>query len=306
MNMEQDEDGNTEDYLIPSANIGTMVKSKHQPNLKSNEKISSIKSPSAHHPSVIKQPASGPPYVLISSRGPAADHQGELLGLYRKIEEMREGCSVYLQEQDTEYTDSMGKMFSAQGVWSIEDGEGVVRLRAATPSERPTSVIKWKYKDIHGLRWWDGGGLITVVALSEMPSCDCQVTISLGKDIVSDIKEPRIEGVYTANGSYRLGRPVLQHSGGLFTISVEARRKGVAWYVSSGVGWYLCSGSAPSMCPADPRAARNERLGEKHWSWRYYSRQKGWDYCRPCRGTSLKCNKHLGPGLPPSFDLHST
>ena len=60
-----------------------------------------------------KQPASGPPYVLISSSGPAADHQGEFFGLYRKIEEMREGRSVYLQEQDTEYTDSLGKMFSA-------------------------------------------------------------------------------------------------------------------------------------------------------------------------------------------------
>merc|ERR1712137_243527 len=83
MNMEQDEDGNTEDYLIPSANIGTMVKSKHQPTLKSNEKISSIKSP-AHHPSAIKQPASsGPPYVLISSRGPAADHQGTGHRVYR-------------------------------------------------------------------------------------------------------------------------------------------------------------------------------------------------------------------------------
>ena len=82
---------------------------------------------------------------------------------------MREGRSVYLQEQDKEYTDSLGKMFSAQGVWSIEDGEGVVRLKAAKPSVSPTSIM-WEYKDIHGLRWWWG------IALNEKPSCDCQVT----------------------------------------------------------------------------------------------------------------------------------
>ena len=130
------------------------------------------------------------------------------------------------------------------------------------------------------------------------------------KDIVGDIKDPGMEGVYTANSSYRLGRPVLQHSGVRFTLSVEARRMGVAWYVSSGVCWYLHCGLAPSMCPADPRAARNERLGEEHWSLRYYSKKRGWDYCRPCRGTSLKCNKHLGPGLPlppfPWSPLHQT
>ena len=61
MNKEQDEDGTNENYFIPSVNIGILLNSKHQPNLKSKEKMTPIKSP-AQYPSVIKQPASGPPY----------------------------------------------------------------------------------------------------------------------------------------------------------------------------------------------------------------------------------------------------
>ena len=75
--------------------------------------------------------------------------------------------------------------------------------------------------------------------------------------------EPGVEGVYKADGSYYLGRPVLQHEEGHFT----AYARGGFWIVSSGVGGtgYLVSGSAPSQCPADPRAARNER--QTHWEY---------------------------------------
>ena len=79
-----------------------------------------------------------------------------------------------------------------------------------------------------------------------------------------------VAGVYRADGSYREGRPVLQHSGGLFTLSVS-RYGGYCWRVESSVGYvlYLRSGSAPSQCPADPRAARNERLGQRQTHWQY-------------------------------------
>ena len=81
-----------------------------------------------------------PTFFLITSSGPAADHQCDMLGLYRRTEQMTEGSRVYMREQDTKYGASERKLFSDQGVWSISFG-GMV-LRAATPSESPTSV-KW-------------------------------------------------------------------------------------------------------------------------------------------------------------------
>ena len=166
---------------------------------------------------------------------------------------------------------------------------GYERLRAATPSDSPTSV-NWQYREY--IEWLDDPAL-TVTGLSEKPS-ECEVTISLSQDIDRDIMGPGVAGVYTANGSYRHGKPVLQHSGGLFTLSVGVGGcyRG-CWYVQSGVGGaeYLYSGSAPSQCPADPRAARNESVGQTHWI--YYNRQEA---LTSGSGISVKCNKCVVQG----------
>ena len=108
--------------------------------------------------------------------------------------------------------------------------------------------------------------------------------MSLTEAISRDMKEPGVAGVagvYWADGTYSEGRPVFRHSDGGFTIGVW----GGCWVVRFAVGdwevrsdfqggWYLRSASAPSMCPADPRAARSERRGEKHWT--YKSKQGGY------------------------------
>ena len=156
---------------------------------------------------------------------------------------------------------------------------GYERLRAATPSDSPTSV-NWQYREY--IEWLDDPAL-TVTGLSEKPS-ECEVTISLSRDIKRDIRDKGVTGVYTGDGSYHRGRPVLHHSGGLFTLSVDYS----CWRVQSGVGGdlYLYSESAPSQCPADPRAARNERRGETHWS--YWSKQIE---LTESSGISVKCNK---------------
>ena len=167
---------------------------------------------------------------------------------------------------------------------------GYERLRASTPSESPTSV-NWQYREY--VEWLDDPAL-TVTGLSEKPS-ECEVTISLSRDIKREILDgvgvgEGVAGVYTGDGSYRRGRPVLHHSGGLFTLSVDYS----CWRVQSGVGCdlYLYSESAPSQCPADPRAPRNERLGETHWS--YVSKQAG--RTESSSGISVKCNKCIVQG----------
>jgi len=113
---------------------------------------------------------------------------------------------------------------------------------------------------------------------------ECEVRISLSKDITRDMEEPRVAGVYRADGTYYNGRPVFRHSGGKFTLSVC----GADWEVSAyGGACFLSSGSAPSMCPADPRAARCERLGQTHWMYRSkvgIERESG--------DIRVTCNKH--------------
>jgi len=219
-------------------------------------------------------------YLLVSSTGSAANHQSDMLGLYRKTEEMRDGRSVYIQEHDTKYGGSSHrKLSSAQGVWRITRN-GSVWLRAATPSESPTSV-KWQYDEDYKQTWRDDQTL-TVTGLSEKPS-QCEVTISLSHDVKRDIWVPEVAGVYRADGSYCNGRPVLRHSEGSFTLSA-----GGNWRVSPrvGGGQYLYSRSAPSQCVADPSAARNEREGVTHW--KYWSKQGEFP---ESKRIIIKCNK---------------
>ena len=212
--------------------------------------------------------------------------------MFRKTEELREGRSVYTLMHDSKYSKGRtSKLFSDQGVWSIdEDYYGNVLLRAATPSESPTSVT-WQYKEHPTIDKCHEDPALTVTSLSEKPS-DCEVTISLSQDVKSDISEPGVEGLYKADGSYYKGRPVLKHQGqgGLLTLYMDG---GGWWSVSPGVGYgvYLCSGSAPSQCPADPRAARNDMRGRTHWEYtnKQY-RNNRWS--TESSGVTIRCAKH--------------
>ena len=233
---------------------------------------------------VIQYPASDYPFLLVSSSGPAADLLGDMFGLYRKTEKIREGRSVYTQMNDTKYSYSPHNLLSHQGVWTITNGSTGF-LRASTTSGSPTSDTL-KYKE-HDKNTWHDDPALTVTSLSEKPDV-CEVTISLSEDIKGDIDEPGMEGMYKADGSYYNGRPVLQHQGGRFTLHVGGLGY---WEVSTGVGgaWFLESGSAPSQCPADPRAARNEMKGQTRW--RYRNKQYGWR--TESSGISVKCKTHL-------------
>ena len=234
-----------------------------------------------------------PPFLLITSCGPAADHQSDMFGMYRLTREMTEGRSVYVQESG--HGSSPCKLFSDEdGFWGISkdgyDGDAYL-MATTTPSESPTTV-KWQY---YGLRivadyGWDDDPELTVTGLSKMPSCECEVTIRLSVDIQGDMVMTIVAGSYRADGSYYNGRPVLRHYGGLFMLYVMDGR----WIVSSDVGddmEYLESGSAPSMCPAHPRAARVEYgdfRGLKHW---IFASKRIWT--QQTTGISVTCNKHL-------------
>ena len=214
---------------------------------------------------------SPPNFILISSRGPAAENHADKMGLYRLSDEMRDGRSVYIQEQDNEYDDSPCELFSVKGGWVVT-WLGNLYMIATSPSKSPTSV-NWQYFQWDDNTWQDDQRLI-VAGHSEKPS-GCEVTISLREDIASDIVEPGVAGVYTADGSYHRGRPVLRHSGGLYTLCVW---DGV-WEVSSGVGGeaYIWGGVASDLFPADT----------KKRDWEYDSLQ---GYIIKSNGISVSCN----------------
>lgn len=236
--------------------------------------------------------SSGDKYLLVSSSGPAGDRWKARLGLYRKSEDTREGRSVYIKEYDTKNGHIL-RLFSYQGVWNIrwchKNFILMAILRASTPSVSPTSVT-WQYAEycpISQKKTWHDDPAITVTSLSEKPS-ECEITISLPEDVKRDIWEPGVEGVYKADGTYRLGRPVLRHSGGRFTVSA-----GSCWTVLSGVNGgagspiYLQGGSVPSQCQAGPWAARKERRGQTHWN--SFGNPGGFP---ESSGIIVKCNKH--------------
>ena len=119
---------------------------------------------------------------------------------------------------DTKYSYSPHNLLSHQGVWTITNGSTGF-LRASTTSGSPTSDTL-KYKE-HDKNTWHDDPALTVTSLSDKPDdCECEVTISLSEDIKRDMYEPGVEGLYKADGSYFLGRPVLQHEGDRFTLSV--------------------------------------------------------------------------------------
>ena len=230
------------------------------------------------------------PFILVSSSGPAADHQSNHLGLYRKTEEMREGRSVYIQEETKDTPTN--KLSSIQGVWTITN-YNVGLMRAATPSNSPTSTVKWQYIHEHDnlreyeITWHDDPAL-TVTGLTELPTCECEITISLSENVKRDIQEPGVVGEYRPLGSYRYGRPVLQHSEGRIRLYVEISSWVLGSYEQYHLGEkYLMSGSVPSQCPADPRAARNEKNGLTRW--RYKRNQRGYTESKTI---TIKCNKH--------------
>merc|ERR1712150_71773 len=206
----------------------TLVESKHQPTMKLNKKTTPIKPPMIES-SVMASPlstirlkpaSSDPPFLMISSSGPAADHQSDMFGLYKRIWERSEGRSVYIQEHSTEYGDNSGKLISVQGTWRIVSFS-TVWLRAATPSESPTSV-KWEYEVDKNKATWREDAALTVTSFIEKPSCECEVTISLSEDVERNIMEPGgagVAGVYRENGLYCRGRPVLQ--AGRFTLTAK-------------------------------------------------------------------------------------
>ena len=61
-----------------------------------------------------------PNFIMISPPAPAADNHADMMGVYRRSDEMRDGRSVYIQEQDDKYEDSPCELVSVKGGWLVK------------------------------------------------------------------------------------------------------------------------------------------------------------------------------------------
>ena len=212
-----------------------------------------------------------------------------MFGLYRKTEEegQREGRSIYIQEHGDIYYDPPVELFSDRGIWVVkESGNSQVLLSAEKPSESPTSV-KWKWYRDKGTGTWQVDPALTVVSLNEKPS-GCEITIHLSGDISSEFIDKGVAGVYRSDGLYQTGRPVFKHWEGIFEICADN-----CWKVGSDHSWELESGSAPSLCPADPRAAWNEFQRQNNWEYNTKLRPlRSQQRPNPANKIRITCKKH--------------
>ena len=120
---------------------------------------------------------SDPEFFLFSSTGPAAFHHHSL-GLYRQFRQAQIEHSTehrfYIQEKDEDYELNSKGLLNMQGIWFVvtasEDGQCVVLMKTANPSQSPTSVT-WQYFDFVEKQFFDDH-TITVTSHSERPIKD--------------------------------------------------------------------------------------------------------------------------------------
>ena len=102
--------------------------------------------------------------------------------------------------------------------------------------------------------------------------------------------------LFRADGTFCRGRQILKHIESNLRLYVNARG---CWVVSSDTGGdrVLMSRSAPSLCPADPRAGLKDDMKTTFWSyepapwWVIVNEMDNGGDMIESSGISLKCNK---------------
>ena len=144
-----------------------------------------------------------PKFFLISPTGAAADHRCDCdtLGLFGQSEVER---NVYFQEDENPETWCY-KLVHHQGFWVVMSSRQSIYLRSEWPTSESPASVKWQYYDWEQSIWRDDQTL-TVISLSEKPTCECEVTIRLSSNIARDIGDPGVSGVYRPDGTSWEGR----------------------------------------------------------------------------------------------------
>ena len=226
--------------------------------------------------------------LLVTSSGPSAENQGDMLGIYKKAG-THNNCPYYRQE-DTEMSDGEEEVIyrSNEGGWVIGPGlDGIRHLKNASKTES-VPLTGWTCWDSVSQK--DRYDQYLRIFPDQPPACgEITISDSVNKTI-SDwyAGQSKCLGVYMPTQMFSAGRRVFKHQTQERYLLVPPGK--VYWRVTESVeseGGWMRSGCAPSMCPADPRAKTNERQG---WtSWLYgKGKEGGWRH----GDITVKCSVH--------------
>ena len=105
---------------------------------------------------------------------------------------------------------------------------------------------------------------LTVTTISDLSSAICSyITVSAKGEAAR--KQPQCMGTFTPTGDYSRGRQVFSSDRGRYLmVKADWARWGVTDSVTATRAG-IFSGCSPGMCPAHPRASRNDSDGQKSW-----------------------------------------
>ena len=222
------------------------------------------------------------PYICITSTGPTADLNSDVLGLYALSGTRHGGKPVY-QQMDTEIDGSGGfKIWygSMNQIWTVgKIDSNQPQLLAKTTTSNPTTAA-WQFKDYdHYHQYWfyRDDVALTVTAMVQLPpACSVIISCASSRSLPRGKFHPEVLGEYAATARYQKGRVVYKHVDQELYLAVGSGPGGAGcWTVQKEVGrvcgdcTLLHSQTAPTLCPAHPRAARTDRWGgKKYWRWR--------------------------------------
>ena len=198
--------------------------------------------------------------ILVTSAGPSAEHQGDMLGLYKDAG-THNNCHYYKQV-DTERTDRKEPVIyrskEGEGGWVIGPGlDGATRLKNESNTES-VPLSGWSCRTSYDID--DPYLRIT----PDLPPACGEITITASGDAA--VKQPTCVGVYTPTLMFSAGRRVFKHQTQERYLLVPPGYD--EWGVRERVeteGAKIASCCAPSMCPADPRAGSSRPLDRTSW-----------------------------------------
>ena len=217
------------------------------------------------------------PYLNISSTGPTADWHSCALGLYALVPGTRHGGKPVYQQMGGGLSTYKVLYSKKKKVWTVVDADEKI-LTAKTTTSNPTTAA-WKVVVICN----QDDITLTVAAMTRLPPA-CSVSISCpsldasasasanllhrllswigftSPDPVRDELLLQVMGEYAATDQYQYGRVVYKKVDMELYLSVRLNNCG-CWVVDWGEGCdsfspILDSQTAPSLCPADPQAAK--------------------------------------------------
>ena len=227
-----------------------------------------------------------PTFLTITSAGPSADIDGDQLGMY-EVRGTHNGSPFYRQVDTVRRDREEFEFFvyrRENGGWGMGPGlDGSISIRNQNKTES-VPLTGWEWR-------WDCQSQFRddpLLKISSGPTLPCgDITIRASRSV--EYMYPECIGVYNPTQIFSGGCRVFKH------VSQEryilSQPDCFNWHVQDSVdttpfsllekshhvdkkGSYMVSGSAPSMCPADPRARTNQSFGLSSWNYRVSRRNK--------------------------------